>query len=85
MTPKPRYIRLAADVRVREADNWRASADCRTTDPELFFNYNKIPWVEAVCVGCPVKRDCLDDVMSMPDYHRNVGQYRAGQWFGRRS
>ncbi|KJY28200.1 hypothetical protein ADK60_02605 [Streptomyces sp. XY431] len=53
---------------VREM-NWRASAGCRGTDPELFFpigSGTSFPTVaqneeaKAVCGRCPVAPECLD-------------------------
>lgn len=81
---QPPRMCLSPGIRIREADNWRGQADCRTTDPELFFNFHQIGIVAPICADCPVKLDCLDDVMSMPSHRRNVGQYRAGRWFGHR-
>ncbi|WP_380286402.1 WhiB family transcriptional regulator [Kitasatospora purpeofusca] len=49
--------------------NWRESAGCRGTDPELFFpvgSSTSLPTrvqsdeAKAVCGRCPVARQCLD-------------------------
>ena len=43
--------------------DWRQSAACRDTDPELFFpvdaSESSTGPARAVCVTCPVIRDCL--------------------------
>ncbi|MFJ8431311.1 WhiB family transcriptional regulator [Kitasatospora sp. NPDC094019] len=49
--------------------NWRESARCRGTDPELFFPIGigtgfktlaQNDEAKAVCGRCPVSRECLD-------------------------
>lgn len=47
---------------------WLTQAACRTngTDPEAFFPDNNavgIAAARAVCVACPVRRECLTDCM----------------------
>lgn len=52
------------------AYEWRASAVCRDTDPQLFFPVGttglaleQIADAKRVCCGCPVRTDCLDFAM----------------------
>lgn len=42
--------------------DWRARADCRYVDPELFFrdDADSRETAKAVCAGCPVRDACLD-------------------------
>lgn len=46
------------------ADDWRNEANCRDSDPDMFFPESKDKrYAEealAVCYGCKVKEDCLD-------------------------
>ena len=43
-------------------DDWRDSAACRDTDPDLFFPERGASTREAkeVCRGCVVREDCLE-------------------------
>lgn len=50
----------------REMDDWRLSAACRDTDPELFFpvtdvgpGAQQVERAKAVCARCPVREACL--------------------------
>ena len=50
-----------------ESDEWRRTAACRDTDPDLFFPVGttgyalvQIDRAKEVCGECPVKVDCLD-------------------------
>jgi WhiB family redox-sensing transcriptional regulator len=50
-----------------DADTWRDSASCRSTDPELFFPVgttglalDHIAAAKAVCTACPVQAPCLE-------------------------
>jgi WhiB family transcriptional regulator, redox-sensing transcriptional regulator len=47
-------------------DDWRYSAACRDSDPELFFPVSEIgpgarqaEQAKAICAGCPVRERCL--------------------------
>ncbi len=46
--------------------DWRHSAACTQTDPELFFPEKGNPSREAraVCVRCPVRAECLTDALA---------------------
>ena len=49
-------------VAIKSAMDWMEQANCRNMDVELFFpklgeNYN--PFVEEVCMACPVIDQCL--------------------------
>ncbi|MFE7559147.1 WhiB family transcriptional regulator [Kitasatospora sp. NPDC057500] len=55
--------------------NWRESARCRGTDPELFFpigSGTSFPTIvqseeaKAVCGRCPVSRQCLERALEAP-------------------
>ncbi|GAA1401408.1 WhiB family transcriptional regulator [Kitasatospora putterlickiae] len=55
--------------------NWRESARCRGTDPELFFpigSGTSLPTLaqndaaKAVCGRCPVSRQCLEWALKAP-------------------
>lgn len=50
----------------RADDEWRARAACRDSDPDLFFPVGttgvaveEIEAAKAVCMGCPVREECL--------------------------
>lgn len=54
------------------AHDWHADAACRGMDPALFFPDAKgptvvAPEVEAACRRCPVKAECLDEVLAWTD------------------
>lgn len=49
-----------------EPDDWRRGAACLTTDPALFFDDRVRGQALAVCAGCPVRHDCLEDALSLP-------------------
>ncbi|MBM3798470.1 MAG: WhiB family transcriptional regulator [Actinobacteria bacterium] len=59
---------LASSLALGSADySWRNEADCRDTDPELFFPVGttgqallQIDKAKEVCDECPVKVKCLD-------------------------
>jgi WhiB family transcriptional regulator, redox-sensing transcriptional regulator len=52
-------------------ENWRASAACRSADPDLFFPISgqslaerQIARAKTICAGCRVRRECLDFAQS---------------------
>lgn len=56
--------------------DWRFRAACREVDPELFFpppaagpSYDaQVAKAKAVCAGCPVRAECLDEALRrIPD------------------
>lgn len=58
---------VGRDRRPGEGRDWRASAGCRGTDPEVFFPVAENgperdraeAAAKAVCAGCPVRAECL--------------------------
>jgi WhiB family redox-sensing transcriptional regulator len=43
-------------------DDWAARGACRTTDPDTLFVQGAAQnRVKAVCMGCPVRTECLAD------------------------
>ena len=55
----------SAEARPEAAVNtWRSEANCRNSDPDMFFPESKdrryAEEALAVCYGCEVKEDCLD-------------------------
>lgn len=68
--------RLAPVVdRPREtAAGWRSDAECLQVDPELFFPISEKPGpqvdaAKAVCMGCPVRPECLDWALQTRQEH----------------
>src|ERR1700723_4318498 len=61
-TPDLPRLCLVAD----EAEAWRAKANCRGVDPELFYPERGASLREAkeVCRGCVVREDCLEYAMA---------------------
>ncbi len=51
-------------------NNWRNKANCRDSDPDIFFPESKdrryAEEALAVCYGCKVKEDCLDHAIENP-------------------
>ena len=58
--------------------NWRQHAACRGHDPELWFpgkgDHVGAARAKAICAGCPVRSDCLADILA--------ARMPAGQTFG---
>jgi WhiB family redox-sensing transcriptional regulator len=58
---------------------WRAAAACGRVDPEVFYPLDLDPVGPAVraarrvCAHCPVRPECLDDVMDTEDPARRWG------------
>jgi WhiB family redox-sensing transcriptional regulator len=59
-----------------EATKWMRSGVCMETDPEAFFPEKGKPTAtaKAVCVGCPVRPECLEYALD--------GNERFGVWGG---
>jgi WhiB family redox-sensing transcriptional regulator len=59
--------------------DWRRDAECAEVDPEIFYPLDLDPTGPAVaiarevCAGCPVRLDCLLDVMTGEDPARRWG------------
>lgn len=77
--------------------DWRRDAACAEVDPEIFYPLDLDPANPAVtaarrvCAGCPVRLDCLLDVMDGEDPARRWGitagltpDERAAVFAGRR-
>jgi hypothetical protein len=68
---------------LRPSDHgWRRRAACVDSDPELFFpqvgapdEFAQIAAAQVVCGSCPVRAQCLDDVMAWEDPARRVGVF----------
>ena len=44
--------------------DWAARAACRTTDPDMLFVQGAAQnRVKAICLGCPVRTECLADAL----------------------
>ncbi len=56
--------------------DWRGSALCAQTDPEVFFPTKGQPTqaAKAVCAACPVRPQCLEDALA--------DDVRFGVWGG---
>lgn len=57
---------------------WMASANCRYTDPEIFYPTQAGKWTQAraalkVCSKCPVALDCLNWAFEIGDLHAILG------------
>ena len=67
--------------------DWREAAACVDEDPDLFFpatsNGADGAWVipRRICSGCPVKAECVDDVMAREGISTS-SMYRYGMWGG---
>ena len=54
------------------ARDWRSRAACRDADPETFFPVaeagpayeRQVAEAKAVCAGCPVRSECLDEALA---------------------
>ena len=53
-------------ARLSTGGNWRSTAACRSADADLFFPISgsgraleQVTQAKAICVGCPVQRECL--------------------------
>lgn len=58
---------------------WRKRAKCRGTDPDEFDlvrRTGKQQIAAALCAGCPVIRECAQDVL----HYRDTGMVRAGTY-----
>jgi WhiB family redox-sensing transcriptional regulator len=77
--------------------DWRCDAACADVDPEIFYPLDLDPTGPAVtaarqvCAGCPVRLDCLLDVLEGEDPSRRWGitagltpDERAAVFAGRR-
>jgi len=59
-------------------DDWWLRAACRGRDPEMFFTGERDPRAaRKICEGCPVRAECLQDVLKDETDDRRFG-VRAG-------
>lgn len=72
--PKP-YRERTVKVKDRLPDphpmgEWADSAACIGTDPDIFFPRIGVPPTEALayCAVCSVRKECLEDALTMPAY-----------------
>jgi hypothetical protein len=57
---------------------WRADAACADSDPELFFDSDRVDRAQAVCAGCPVLDLCRADHLVWESQTRSRRFYAAG-------
>lgn len=73
---------LIADIVIARRSAWRDKAACKAHDPEIFFPKQNNPTgyqrAKAICMNCPVRKDCQDDWQKMPP-----AMQRHGVWFGK--
>lgn len=52
-------------------EDWRTRANCRGSDPEIFFpgknDSETMEIAKSVCRGCPVTEECLAFCLSVPE------------------
>ncbi len=67
---------LSAEMITVPSRDWRQLAACRHADPELFFpvsmsgpSLDQITQAKAICVGCPVRRQCLGFALDTRQNH----------------
>lgn len=62
---------------------WRELASCRDYDPELWFplgnvwtpkQANRAAAAKAICAGCPVRAECLNDALRRGDVWAILGE-----------
>jgi WhiB family redox-sensing transcriptional regulator len=66
----------ATAARPATGASWRSAAACRSADPELFFplsefgkSLEQIAEAKAICIGCPVRRQCLEFALRTRQTH----------------
>lgn len=72
MTDTARHLTVVSD--------WRNAVACRTVDPDLFWpepgtSTELIQKAKAVCAGCPVKQQCLDEAYRTNEWDSIAGGY----------
>lgn len=65
-------MRTRTPITVEPAYDWRADALCAQTDPDLFHpeTGQTSATAKRVCMGCPVRRQCLEHAVT---HGENVG------------
>jgi len=63
---------------------WRMKAACADVDTDIWFpaDTNASPAARraiAICQGCPVRTECLDHAMALPEFHGIWGGLTAPQ------
>ncbi|MFJ2675083.1 WhiB family transcriptional regulator [Streptomyces sp. NPDC087525] len=61
--------------------SWMASAVCSEVDPDLFHPEKGVSSAAArrICMGCPVRTDCLDHALTAPETQGVWGGMSARQ------
>jgi len=60
----PGGARHGGAAKIMWADDWASRGSCRTSDPdELFVQGAAQNRAKAVCMGCPVRTECLADAL----------------------
>src|SRR4051812_13910560 len=63
MSADPRGSREGQGMSVK-GNEWASRGTCRTTDPDLLFVQGAAQnRAKAVCMGCPVRTECLADAL----------------------
>jgi WhiB family redox-sensing transcriptional regulator len=57
---------------------WRADAACADSDPELFFDPDRVDQAKAICAACPVLTRCRTDQLAWESQSRSRRFYAAG-------
>ncbi|MEE4540957.1 WhiB family transcriptional regulator [Streptomyces sp. V4-01] len=50
---------------LQRSDAWALRAACGSRDKETFFNERFLADARAVCQGCPVREQCLDEALAV--------------------
>ncbi|WP_326811672.1 WhiB family transcriptional regulator [Streptomyces scopuliridis] len=61
--------------------SWMANALCAETDPDLFYPEKGVTSAPAreICMGCPVRTDCLNHALTVPETQGVWGGMSARQ------
>ncbi len=56
---------------------WRSNAACRGEDTDMFFpgrgEWQRVQAAKAICAGCPVRDECLEESLVNGDRHGIFG------------
>lgn len=69
---RPRYCRECSNLPVHRGEpdvDWIESANCRSVDPELFYDLSPTGHYKKICDACPVIRQCLTAAHKYRDCH----------------
>lgn len=80
MMPWKEYSVISETLDCLNSPGWMASANCRSTDPDLFYPSEKGKWhtenirlARKVCSRCPVINECLAWSFETGDIHGILG------------